>query len=212
MNIHSIYRRISPMFRRKRMAQFLARLRPGATDKILDIGGYPYCWAEAEVAFPVRIVNIDVPPGMDRWQPQISMEYGDATKLTFGDRSFDLAYSNSVIEHLGTWENQLAFAKEARRVARKLWVQTPARWFPIEPHLIAPFVHYLPKAIQKHLLRRATVWGWMTRPTPAAVDQFLKEVRLLTMREMKQLFPDCVILRERILGLTKSYIAVRDSI
>jgi hypothetical protein len=88
-------------------------------------------------------------------------------------------------------------------------VQTPSRWFPIEPHLIAPFIHYFSKRIQRRLIRYFTVWGWLTRPTQHQITAFLDEVRLLTYREMVELFPDCSILRERILGLTKSFIAVR---
>jgi SAM-dependent methyltransferase len=209
MNIQSIYGRISPLFRRKRMAQFLAGMQPADTATVLDLGGYPWVWAEAGVKFNVLAVNVDVPPGMERFEPQFALRQGDATNLPFGDGSFAITYSNSVIEHLGTWERQQAFAREARRVGRRLWIQTPARWFPIEPHLIAPFVHYFSKGIQMHLLRWCTIWGWLTRPTRQQVAAFLAEVRLLTLREMQELFPDCQILRERLCGLTKSYIAVR---
>ncbi len=209
MNIQSIYARISPHFRRRRMAQFLEGMHPSASSPVLDLGGYPWVWAEAGVDFPVVMVNIDVPPGVEQYAPQFTLRRGDATRLPFSDNSFEIVYSNSVIEHLGTWEQQQAFAREARRVGRRLWIQTPARWFPIEPHLIAPLVHYFSKGIQRHLLRWFTVWGWLTRPTRQQVEAFLAEVRLLTFREMQTLFPDCQILRERLFGLTKSYIAVR---
>ena len=90
-----------------------------------------------------------------------------------------------------------------------LWIQTPAREFFIEPHLLTPFIHYLPRSVQARLLRYFTVWGLMTRPSPKEVAGFLDEVRLLTYREMQELFPDCQILRERFMGFTKSYVAVR---
>lgn len=209
MNIHALYARISPRFRARRIAKFMELLRPDADTSVIDLGGYPWVWSEANVNFRVVMVNLHVPPGIERYEPQFTMRQGDATQLDFPDRSFEIAFSNSVIEHLGTWEKQREFAREARRVGKRLWIQTPARWFPIEPHLIAPFVHYFPRKIQRWLLRWFTVWGWMTRPTPEQVDAFLAEVRLLTFGEMKQLFPDCEILRERLLGLTKSYVAVR---
>jgi SAM-dependent methyltransferase len=129
----------------------------------------------------------------------------DATELPFPDNTFDIAFSNSVIEHLGTWENQQAFAREARRVARKLWIQTPARSFPIEAHLLAPYIQYLPKKLQ-HRLARWTPRGLLN---PGVVHGIVDEVRLLTFKEISKLFPDCRILRERLLGVTKSYIAVR---
>lgn len=209
MTIHDIYRRVSPSFRSQRMAKFLALLQPQPAAKVVDLGGYPWVWAETAAKFPVSVVNIDVPAGVERYATQFPMVQGDATDLAFADQSFDIAYSNSVIEHLGTWEKQQAFAQEARRVGKKLWIQTPARSFPVEPHLLAPFIHYFPKGMQRHLLRWFTVWGWMNRPTGQQVGDFLAEVRMLTLREMKELFPDCQILRERLFGLTKSYIAVR---
>ncbi|HTH46609.1 MAG TPA: methyltransferase domain-containing protein [Candidatus Limnocylindria bacterium] len=209
MTIHDIYRRISPSFRSQRMAKFLALFGPEPATKMVDLGGYPWVWAQTGAQFPVLSVNIHVPAGVERYAPQFSMVQGDATRLDFPDRSFDITYSNSVIEHLGTWERQQAFASEARRVGRRLWIQTPARWFPMEPHLITPFVHYFSRGVQSRLLRWFTVWGWLNRPTATQIAGFLSEVRMLTLREMKKLFPDCEILRERLFGLTKSYIAIR---
>ena len=70
-------------------------------------------------------------------------------------------------------------------------------------------VHWLPKSWQKRLGRNFTVYGWMLRRRSEDVAQLVDELRLLTYREMEQLYPDCEIRRERFLGLTKSYIAVR---
>ena len=94
-------------------------------------------------------------------------------------------------------------------MGRGLWVQTPARGFPIEPHLMTPFLHYLPLAWRRRLLRNFSVWGWIARPSQKAVEDFLRQTRLLGYQEMRELFPDCEIRRERFLGLTKSYVAVR---
>ena len=134
---------------------------------------------------------------------------GDGCALPYADMSFDIVFSNSVIEHVGSWERQQAFAAEARRVGRRLWVQTPAREFFIEPHLITPFFHWLPYVWKRRLMRNFTGRGLIERPEMPSVDAFLAEVRLLTFDEMRALFPDCTILRERFLGCTKSYIAVR---
>jgi hypothetical protein len=102
-------------------------------------------------------------------------------------------------------EKQKAFAREASRVAQRLWIQTPARSFPIEPHLLAPYIQYLPKHLQHHIVR----WTPRGLMTPDVVHEIVDEVRLLTYREVRNLFPDCRILRERVCGITKSYIAAR---
>jgi ubiquinone/menaquinone biosynthesis C-methylase UbiE len=143
--------------------------------------------------------------------PPARVEYvlGDGKSVPYADREFDICFSNSTIEHVSTLDEQKRFAAEVRRVGRGVWVQTPARSFPFEPHWLSPFVHWLPRSWQRRLGRNFTVYGWMLRPTADDVSQLVDELRLLTYREMQDLFPDCRIRRERFFGLTKSYIAVR---
>jgi SAM-dependent methyltransferase len=214
MNILSIFRVVSPYFRRRRMAMFEAQMRTTPHLRILDVGGRSEFWNE--LSQPVKqldIVNVEgdrhpLEPTNDR--PWIRVGYGDALDLGFKDKSYDLVFSNSVIEHVQTWENQVRFAKEAARVGKGLWVQTPAREFFIEPHYIAPFIHWLPIPIRRRLIRWCTLWGWIERPTQHRIDDTIREIRLLSYREFKELFPDCEILRERFLwAFTKSYIAFK---
>lgn len=175
---------------------------------IVDIGGTQYNWQFFNHRCRIVIVNLAKPTDWDEQVKDISFEQGDGTKMKYASKAFDIVYSNSVIEHLGTWENQRAFANECSRVGKELWIQTPARCFPVEPHLITPFIHWLPIKMQAGLMRNFTIWGLITRPTRQFIDGFLKERRLLSCREMKMLFPDCRIMKERFLGMTKSYIAV----
>lgn len=208
MNIHTAYGWFLPWFRRRRMRRFLLWSRPASTTKILDVGGYAHCWSIESCPAQITILNLDVAEGQDAKEPY-KLVKGDGRSLEFPDQTFDIACSNSVIEHLSTFADQEKFAREVRRVGRRVWVQTPARWFPIEPHLLTPCIHYLPKKWQRKLVRNFTVWGLITRPSQKQVDDFLAEVRLLTMEEMRRPFPDCQIRRERFLGLTKAIIAVR---
>jgi len=115
----------------------------------------------------------------------------------------------STIEHVHSLDRQRAFASEVRRVGRGLWLQTPARSFPFEPHWLGLFIHWLPRRWQRRLARNFTLWGLVNRPDQQQVDALVDEYRLLDYREMRELFPDCEIRRERFLGLTKSYVAVR---
>jgi Methyltransferase domain len=201
------------LFRRRRMRRFYATFRPTAHTRLLDIGGTPHTWifeSPSSHPIPVTLVNLEfLDP--DTCNGRFTAVQGDATELPFENESFDIAFSNSVIEHLTTWERQQAFASEARRVAKKLWIQTPARSFPVEPHVFGPFFHFLPKNLQRKTARYLTVWGLTTKPDRARIEEMLSEIRLLTYREMRQLFPDCTIVRERFFTFTKSYIAVRDS-
>jgi SAM-dependent methyltransferase len=210
MNIHDIYRRVSPLFRKRRFDRFLQALSPQAEDRILDVGGYPGNWQGVAIESRLTILNLhEISIAAKGLADRYELVVGDGTKLIYADKTFDIVFSNSVIEHLGTSEKQKAFAAEVRRVGKKLWIQTPARCFLIEPHLIAPLVHFFPKAIQRRLIRHCTVWGWLKKPTAQQVEAFLSEVRLLSRREMVELFPDCEIIAEKVLGLTKSYVAIR---
>ena len=209
MDIQRVYDLFIRGFRRRRMRAFARTFDPRASTCILDVGGTHYNWQLLDSNARVTLLNLELPEGADALPPQLVAVVGDATRLEFEDRSFDVGFSNSLIEHLGSWERQSAFADEIRRVSRGLWVQTPARSFPAEPHLLALFVHYLPLSWQRRLVRRFTLWGWISRPSQERIDRFLHETRLLSYAEMRELFPDCRILRERFLGLTKSYIAVR---
>jgi hypothetical protein len=209
MDIHALYGVLLPRFRRRRMERFLATFRPSATTRILDLGGTPFNWTTVACPAQVTLLNLD-PPAEGALPANLAWARGDATALEYADGAFDICFSNSVVEHLGSRERQERFAREAGRVAGRLWIQTPARCFPVEPHLITPFVHYLPRALQRRALRNLTVWGLITRPGRREVDEFLASTRLLDLGEMRSLFPDCRIARERFVGLTKAYVAVRE--
>ena len=209
MDMHRVYHVLLRGIRRRRMARFGARFAPGSETRILDVGGTAYNWRLSDLRARVTLLNLDGPRVPESLPGHFTRITASGTDLPHRDGAFDIAFSNSVIEHLGSYERQRRFAEQLRRVGRALWVQTPARWFPFEPHLLTPFVHYLPRSWRTRLLRRFTVWGWLARPSPERVARFVRDTRLLSYREMCELFPDCEIQRERFLGLTKSFVAVR---
>jgi len=178
---------------------------------IIDVGGSPYNWQFITAKPSITIINISKSYDWDNAQTNMKLEIGDGTNLQYKDQSFDIAYSNSVIEHLFTTENQQKFAQEINRVGKKYFVQTPAKEFFFEPHLLTPFIHWLPLKMQRKLMKNFTIWGILTRPSQAYIDNFLNERVLLNYKEFKQLFPDAIIYKEKFLWLfTKSYIAIKN--
>jgi hypothetical protein len=164
--IHSIYHQIFKLWRKKRHKLFLSTVKPAATDVMLDVGGNPGFWTAVEERQCVRQIdtlNLYEIPWAGKAFPHHNIRtlVGDGCALALPDRSYDIGFSNSVIEHVGAWEHQQQFAAEIRRVAAALWVQTPAYECPLEPHYLAPFVHYLPRSWQRKLLRWFTPWGWL---------------------------------------------------
>jgi hypothetical protein len=213
LNIHTIYQQIFKIWRARRFTTFLRLLQPTLSDTMLDLGGYPGFWsAQPRIVRQIDTLNVHTVPWDENEAPEhhIRALIGDGCALSMPDKSYDIGFSNSVIEHVGSWERQQQFASEIRRVARKLWVQTPAYECPIEPHYMAPFIHYLPSSVQRRIIRWGTLRGWIEKPNPRQVDEMIDTTRLLRKAEMRQLFPDCRIITERMLGvIPKSYIAIR---
>ncbi len=203
-----LYRRLWNCFRGRRKVLFHRWLRPSPGDRILDVGGRPEFWLRMECEASVTCLNLVVPEGeYDR--KRATCVQGDGRSLPFGDQSFDIVFSNSVIQYAGDFAAQRRFADEVGRVGKAYWVQTPNRWFFVEPDLMTPFIHYLPKATQKRLVRWGTVRGWLARPSPQGVAELIESSRLLTRAEMRRLFPDGYLYEERFLFATKSFVAYK---
>jgi hypothetical protein len=134
----------------------------------------------------------------------------DACHLPYEDHSFDLVHSNSVIEHVGDWERQRAFAEEILWVGLHYYLQTPARCFPLEPHVRFPWFQYLPSAARIWLFQHIAL-GSYPRVSREQAEAFDHELQLLTRRQLAALFPAGTLSRERLFGLTKSYM-VRGSL
>lgn len=202
-------RSLSNRLRTRRMELFESLISPLPRPvRIVDLGGTPAFWAHRGWAgradVHITIVNLHAEAA-----PHANMHCiaGDVTddRLLEGQH-FDVAFSNSVIEHLFTWQGQQVMARIMRRLAPSLWVQTPNFWFPMEPHFHVPGWQWLPKALRVALIRRRRC-GWRGPcPDPRAARALVDEVRLLTQRELRALFPAATLVPERIAGLTKSWI------
>jgi SAM-dependent methyltransferase len=192
------------------MRRFVELLGITADTRVLDIGGTPDCWALAPVV--PRLVMLNTPRARGDLAGAEGWVAGDGRQLPFRDGAFDVVFSNSVIEHVGSAESQLRFAQEVARVGGAFWVQTPNRRFPVEQHLLTPFLHWLPKSWQRRLVPWS-VWSLATRVSADRrrfyLDHYLQDIRLLDGGQVRDLFPGSRILRERFLGLTKSWIAFR---
>ena len=178
---------------------------------MLDVGGTPYNWERIDARFPITLLNTRRPLEADGLDARYTLVQGSGTQLDFPDRSsFDIAFSNSVIEHVGSLDAQRAFAKELRQ-GRTAGVGADAG-----PGLSSSsrtfsgsFHHFLPTLLARRLVRNFTLWGWITRPSRASVDRMLGELRLLDYATFRELFSDCEIRRERFNGFTKAFVAVR---
>nr|WP_196220727.1 methyltransferase domain-containing protein [Roseibium hamelinense] len=159
----------------------------------------------------LEIVCVNL-PAQSMAAPHSNVRYlqGNACDLSdFEDKAFEVAFSNSVIEHVGSWANMQRFANETARVAKSYFVQTPNFWFPVEPHARLPIVHWLPNQINYriHMATKAGFYAKAANVGEAMVS--VEDAELLDARQMAYLFPDADIKHERVLGLSKSILATR---
>jgi len=203
INIGTVYKPFYSYFRGARNARFVSTMNLTSSTTVLDVGGTSSFWELMPIRPKVTLLNTSRDGDGDF--PQI---IGSACDIPCSDKSYDIVFSNSMIEHLRTWDNQKSAANEMLRVGRKLWVQTPYQWFPVETHLLTPFIHWLPHNCQ-HRMLRFTTRALLAGSSGEDCEALWSDVRLLTIGEMKLLFPGCQLLYERFGGFVKSLLAIR---
>jgi hypothetical protein len=205
-------RHLTRRFRGRRYRNFTTLFPPELCRRVVDLGGSAELWEMMQYRSHITLVNIN-----DSWLRLPENGYGvymtmvvDGRRTDFADGSFDLAFSNSVIEHVGDETDAARFAGELRRIGKAYFCQTPNKWFPIEPHLGTLFLHWYPSLLENYFVfRYLTLWGLMHKPDRTTAKLAAQDARLLTNREMRKLFPDAEIVTERLAFLPKSYAAVR---
>ena len=179
--------RISLRSRQRKFRLFMEHVRPTAETSIVDVGvadapfgeegGHAATYNFLEAMYPWReritAVSIDELPHFAETWPEIRRVQADGRHLPFADGEFDIAFSNAVVEHLGDRGAQEAFVHELCRVGKHVFVTTPNRLFPIDPHTLLPVAHWLPEGPRRRLIRRPELSG----------------LRPLTPREFRSLFP-----------------------
>lgn len=177
---------------------------------VLDLGGTVDYWLRMP-ARPKSLHLINFVPRPDDCPDWIRVDMADACAIPDGmlDDRYDLVYSNSVIEHVGGHAKREAFAQQVVAAAPKHWIQTPYRYFPVEPHWVAPFMQFLPT---KAAAKLGEVWP-LVHGRPSSWEESVTaqlEVELLDITQMRHYYPDSEIAYERAFGLVKSLIAIQD--
>lgn len=195
-------RPVQYIMRKRRMSSFVFHMHVVENAKILDLGGQPMIWSSVNPKLNITILNL---PGVAHQNHQshhnITFVEGDACDVVgYEDRSFDIVFSNSVIEHVGDTQKQVAFAHEVMRLGRAYWVQTPSKYFPIEAHSGMPFWWFYPDTIRLYFVSR-----WR-RKLPAWTEM-VEGTRVLEIGELRALFPKSSLKIERFFGIPKSYVA-----
>lgn len=196
-----------------------AVLRHKSHVDIIDIGGRADYWdmIDEDLINKIKITVINIEREFTDHQTKKSLEIdcriGNGCSMPeHTDKSFDIAHSNSVIEHVGSITDMRRFADETRRIGNGYFIQTPYFWFPIEPHFGLPFVHWLPDVMRIRLLNKFGLGFVKRRKRLQDAVDFIEHTRLIDETLLRSFFPDSQISHEKYLFLTKSMTAFRQPV
>lgn len=211
MFLHTFRKTIALKARRKRFSILLSKIENLKKPvKILDIGGTVKFWEDMNftpgIDYYITLLNLTFPSSESSNYTKI---IGSATDLKqFKDQSFDVVFSNSVIEHLFSWDNQMKMANEIKRVAKNYFIQTPNYYFPLEPHFNTIGFQYLSRALKIKLLTNIDLGHYTGLRNYNDAANVIDEIKLLRKKQMKKLFSEAEIHCEKMFGLNKSIIAI----
>ena len=188
MILTGMLRPVPRKLRGEKLRLFFREMRPTRENTFLDVGGglgiageftSLYSFFDRKVTLNIR--RMDFQTEVDTLLEQI---IADGCRMPFASRSFDFVFCNPVIEHVGSWQKQEGLASSIRLIAKKGYlVPTPNKHFPLEPHTLLPFYHFMPAKMQKVLIRLAL--GYLKEYKP---------IFLLSKQELQDLFPEAKIL------------------
>jgi hypothetical protein len=197
---------------RERRWELFQRLFPDvASWHVLDLGGTTEWWHRAPLRpASVTVLNL-LEPGeaSEEWLRPVTGDAcaaGEVLHAAGVSTAYDLVFSNSLMEHVGGHASRLALAAQVRSLAPRHWVQTPYRYFPIEPHWLFPGLQFIPTAARAPL----AAWWPLAHSKPADRHEAMSEVQwteLIGIAELRAYFPGSEIHREKVAGLTKSIVA-----
>ncbi len=179
---------------------------------ILDVGGSDYHWRNSVFAndknYYITIVDTEL-QNLNGFR-NVCFIKRDAENLGFFDnKEYDIVYSNSLLEHINTFERQMMVAEEIRRIGKHYFVQTPNYYFPLEPHFLFPFFQFIPVQLKTKLIMKYNL-GWFEKESDEfRAKEIVSSIRLLKKDELKKLFPDANLYTEKYMLLSKSFIAYK---
>jgi SAM-dependent methyltransferase len=156
--------RVSLRSRERKLQLFRGLLGPDAQTTVVDVGvtdapfgsGSTDNFFEALYPWPERITGVGHTE-LARFAaafPRVRAVRADGRELPFADGEFDIGFSNAVVEHVaGGRAGQRQFVHELCRVSGRVFVTTPNRFFPLDPHTLVPFAHWLPRRARERVLR-----------------------------------------------------------
>ena len=204
----SIANKISEYNRKRKWRIFLQVIRPTPQMRVLDVGYSNHentetdNFIEKHYPYPEMLtaLGVESPVDFKTHYPAVRCVQYSGGVFPFADDSFDVCWSNAVIEHVGKAHAQLLFLREISRVARRAFITTPNRHFPVEVHTRTPLLHLLPRRwFERYLRLVGKEW---------ATGDYMN---LLSLRDVRALLTeaginDYTVIKNRLLGFVLDFI------
>jgi 2-polyprenyl-3-methyl-5-hydroxy-6-metoxy-1,4-benzoquinol methylase len=180
---------ISNKARKKMYRHFIDLIKPTEKCKVLDMGVTPNTsliesnFFEKMYPFTHNITmsSIEDASNLEEiFKGAIFIKCTANEKFPFNDKQFDIMFCSAVLEHVGDDDEQRYFIKECLRVAKKIYLTTPNKYFPVEFHTYLPFIHFLPQRIHQKILRKLKLDFWAET----------RNLNLLTRKNLYAMIPD----------------------
>ena len=140
---------------------------------IIDLGGTESFWniidTEFLIVHKVKITLINLINYKIKNKKVFSQINQDFFECKFKNNSFDLSFSNSVIEHIGDTKKLISFCNLHKNLSKYYYLQTPNKYFFIEPHFMFPFFNFLPKIFQLFLISNFNIGNFEKNNTEYAI-------------------------------------------
>jgi len=189
---------------------FMEKMKPNESTYIIDVG--VTCddihiednYFEKLYPYKDKIVGVGIDSALflEKKYPGFRFVLCDATALPFRDKTFDIAISSALIEHVGSHEKQTKVISEILRVSKKIFITTPYKYCPVELHTNLPLLHFLPERIYRKILILIGMTFW--------ADE--QNLNLLSKKSFLSLFPEKLkveILPIKIINIfTTNFIAI----
>ncbi len=211
----TVFSRLSKISRVRKLELLEKCMKPAAHDKVLDVGAQVssnstdvqfvdwYPWKENVTAVNVSQEYLDA---IKERYPVVNTRFADARRLPWPDKTFDVVFSNAVIEHVGNLQDQRQMASEIMRVGKRWFVTTPNRWYPFEFHMRLPFVTWLPwhsylrfsRLVRYDPSQRKYVFG----------SRYPATLRLMSAGDLKRCFPNSRVIKQRVTPMAETLIVI----
>jgi 2-polyprenyl-3-methyl-5-hydroxy-6-metoxy-1,4-benzoquinol methylase len=211
----SLFSNLSYISRKRKIDLFHKTFQLNEKTKILEIGSEinfngirglqlidTYQWKKNITASNISPEHIN---NIKKHYPEINAVVADASALPWPDKSFDIVFSNAVIEHMGDYAVQKKVAQEIMRVGKSWFITTPNRWFPYEFHMRLPFVTWAPGTLYRQI---GTILSYNHDLHKYTQGIRYDDLRLMTRRELKKCFPGSKVMKQRVTFMPETILVV----